>query len=350
MSKTAASLLTLWLIAAAADGSDPAAIPDLRLFLISTDFGPQAIATCNTQTCYDLHNTEDADLSAMYCDTGAEGGVEGAVGYAPHGCVRWWEDQSGFDCAPAGSYPGGRPETKVCRRQGHPHEDEWVAGHEFGQDDREKPAFVPDCINGLPCARGFNVGGLFAGAQEPAGLETQSYDVIRLSGDFSQFLLWRPVAQPRDYGVYGSATSQVRVRVSDLSLVYKPRGGLTYSLGVRKSVRNGEWQLLEIHRDPGGSLQAVVDGVDVTSRPVQNQDDFALRYFITNYVNRGGIGSEGDFAAFLLYDRSLDEEERQTIRDYLDSIYAYRRGRGEADPAQRSEVWIRAWENRIPAR
>ena len=49
----------------------------------------------------------------------------------PDGCVRRWQDQSGY-------VPPGQS----------------FIGRDFGQDDAEKPGLVPNCLNGLPCVRG----------------------------------------------------------------------------------------------------------------------------------------------------------------------------------------------------
>lgn len=287
------------------------------------------IANCATDSCFSPgRSTEDLDISSMFCDID-QGTRDGNVGYAaPSGCVRWWPDLSLFDCSDPDVYSNGCQGTSnsghCCRREGHSHEDEWIGGHEFGQDDREKPVLIEECLSGCPCVYFPSTDEMFHEAKQPAALELQSYDPIALGVDLSVFLLVKTTKKAMsDYCFLGSARSCIGVEAGTRALVFEAKGrGTRVSTG--DAVRAGDWQLIEIYRDERGSVEAYVDAVDVTvrtARPVLGP--FRMRYFGSSYANRSGVASQSYVAAALLFSRVVSEEERMQVRSYLRGVYGW---------------------------
>ena len=288
--------------------STPSDISSLVLYFESTDFGPNAIATCSTQSCFLEPNTEILDISRMYCDTTA-GVVPGSTGYAPEGCVRWWEDQGPFNCGACGVAP---------------HDDEWIRGHEHGQDDVAKPAYISDCLNGRPCARLPTVAEMGPNAGQIACFELQSTDTVMVNGNFSVFLLVAPRDQASDWWYYGNSNNGLRHNVSDDSLSFRTSATpevLATGPGA-VDVSGDQWQLIEIHR-AAGNYQIIVDGEDVTLPGVEtNTAPYEHRYLGAQNCNGLTGGMVGDLAAFLLYDKVLNVSEREIVRQHLTSLYA----------------------------
>lgn len=308
------SFLTIWGCSLLLSGPalaggpfSPTDLDNLQLFFLSTDFGPNAIATCSTESCYQEINTEILDLSRMYCDT-TPGAMPGAMGYAPDGCVRWWEDQGPFDCGTCGQAP---------------HDDEWVRGHEHGQDDIAKPAYVPDCLNGQPCARLPTVAEMGPNAGQIACLELQNNDTVMVTGNFTVFLLVAPRDQAVDWWYFGNPNNGLRHNVVDDSLSFRTNATpevLVTGPGAI-DVSGGQWQLIEIHR-VGGNYQVIVNGEDVTlPGAASNTALYEHRYLGAQNCNGITGGLVGDLAAFLLYNDRLLEGERASVRDYFESHY-----------------------------
>ena len=296
-------------------------------------------ANCATDSCFSPgRSTEDLDISSMFCDIDRRT-RDGNVGYAaPSGCVRWWPDLSLFDCSAPDSYSDGSPSISIsrhcCRRSGHPHEDEWTSGHEFGQDDREKPVLVEECLSGCPCVYFPSMDEMFQEAKQPAALELQSYDPIALGVDLSVFLLVKTTEKAEsNYCFLGSARFCIGVEAETKALVFEARGkGTRVSWG--NAVRAGDWQLIEIYRDERGSVQAYVDAVDVTvrtARPVLGP--FRMHFFGSSYANRSGVASQAYVAAALIFSRVVSEDERRQVRSYLQGVYGWL----DSDPANQIE-------------
>lgn len=273
----------------------PADIAGLRFYIQSTVFEDpstraRSIATCNTQACFDAGNL--ASIANQYCDT---------IRF-PEGCIRRWDDLSGY--LPPGGF---RPP-------------EWIAGRNFGQDDREKPLLISDCVNGHPCARGGR------GAKAPDGsplpqnfsFEIEVGNTLALPGEFSTFHLVRPVAQESDYQYFG--LNGLIHRVADNSLSYRTSSS-TVRVTQGSAVTNGAWQLIEVHRDSDRALRVFVNGVDVTFNSPILGGDAAGQNYLSRF--KGDAPMFGDLAASLSFDRRLDEQEILDIRSYLDGIYAY---------------------------
>ena len=290
----------------------PTDLDQLELLFLSTDFGPQAIATCNTQGCFDEPFTEIADIADMYCDTVA-GAIPGAVGYAPEGCIRWWEDQSPFNCG-------------VCGTGAH--SDEWIAGHKHGQDDLQKPALVTDCLNGRACARLPRVSEMGPNATQIACLELETDDTVEVSGDFSLLLLVAPRDQGADWWYFGTSNNGLLHSVSDDSLFFRAGATTLQMITVADAVdpRGGVWQLIEVHRSASGQYQVLVNGDDVTAAgPPTNTATYAHRYLGAQNCNGTSEGLVGDVAAFMLYADRLTAAEQQMVRDFLDQTYDFDR-------------------------
>ena len=301
------SLLFFCGFAIAGEDPDPPNLDNTVLFFVSTDFGPNAIADCSSLSCFQEVNTEILDLSRMYCDTQA-GTLAGATGYAPEGCIRWWEDQGPFDCGNCGQPP---------------HDDEWVTGHEHGQDDVAKPARIIDCLNGQPCARLPTVTEMGPNAGQIACFELQSTDTVRVSGNFTIYLLVAPKDQTNDWWYFGNPNNGLRHNVVDDSLSFRTNATTEVLLTSPDAldVSGDQWQLVEIHR-VGGIYQVIVNGVDVTLPDVaRNTALYEHRYLGAQNCNGTSGGLVGDLAAFVLYSDRLLESERTQVRDYFTSLY-----------------------------
>jgi len=276
-------------------GFSPAAIADVEFYIQSTVFEDPAvfarsIATCNSAPCYAAGNL--ATIGQQYCDTAQ----------FPGGCIRRWDDQSGY--LPPGGF---RPP-------------EWIRGRNFGQDDYEKPLFIADCVNGHPCARGGS------GAKAPDGspleqnfsFEVEVGQTASLPGEFSVFHLVRPVAQAADYQYFG--LNGLIHRVADDSLAYRVSGS-TVRLTPAGAVANGAWQLIEIHRRADGLVRVVVNGEDVTWNSPFLSGDAAGSNYLSRF--KGDAPMLGDLAASISYSRRLDSQEIADVRGYLSGIYDY---------------------------
>ena len=293
---------------AEAGGFSPTDLNNLELFFISTDFGPEAIATCNTQSCYDEVNSEIISLDRMYCDT-SPGAIPGAVGYAPEGCVRWWEDQGSHDCGACGI---------------DNHSGEWITGHEHGQDDLQKPAYVSDCLNGQPCGRIPTVAEMGGNASQMACWELQSNDSVQVNGDFSILFLVAPRDQADDWWYFGNANNGLRHNVVDDSLTF--RAGATPAVLLTGpnavDVSGGQWHLIEIYRNQAGAYRIFVNGEEVTLAGAEtNTASYEHRYLGAQICNGTNGGMIGDVAAFALYSDFLNAAERDQIRAYFESVF-----------------------------
>lgn len=293
-----------------AGDSTPTDLDNLELYFTSLDFGPQAIAQCSTQTCFDERFTELVDIDRLYCDTAA-GAIAGAVGYAPEGCVRWWEDQGPHNCGACGTGDQN---------------DEWVQGHRHGQDDLQKPALVTDCVNGQPCARIPRLGEMGSNATQIACVELEFDDVVQVSGDFSLLFLVAPRNQGDDWWYFGESNNGLRHSAVDETLFF--RAGATPEVQISRTfaveVVSQRWQLIEIYRDGAGRYQVFVNEEDVTAPDnPSNTAPYAHRYLGAQNCNGTSGGMVGDVALFALYSDLLNSTERQQLRDYIDGIYNY---------------------------
>ncbi|MEM6793125.1 MAG: LamG domain-containing protein [Acidobacteriota bacterium] len=308
-------LLALTGLAAESDsrsGFHPAELPGLALYVESTE-GLQVVS-CDTEECFSAG--DGAPLERQYCD----------LEKAPEGCVRRWRDQSSF--APeAGSAGGGFDPP------------EWTAGRELGQSDRDKPAFVSECLGGHPCVR---VG---PGTVQARTLEiTAGQQVGPVGDEFAVMLLVRPrrAAAGGDFYYFGSDGAELAHRLSDNSLQLRLGVAPPLTVAEAGAVRLGEWQLIEVHRDGRGRLRALVDGWDVTARQVIAVGDFSFRHLLS--VGRARP-MEGEIAMALVAERQLLEREKQRVREYLGGLYGLRFGDGSPRPRRPGVVELerRLW-------
>lgn len=293
-----------------AGNTEPTDLDNLVVYFTSTDFGPVAIAQCNTQQCFDEPFTEIADIENLYCDS-VPGAIPGAVGYAPEGCIRWWEDQGPHNCG-------------VCGIGDQ--DDEWVRGHRHGQDDRQKPALVSNCVNGQPCARIPRLAEMGANASQIACLELEFDDAVEASGDFSLLFLVAPRDQNDDWWYFGESNNGLRHSSSDETLFF--RAGATAEVQISETfaveVASQQWQLIEIYRNGAGQYQVFVNEQDVTApgNP-SNTATYSHRYLGAQTCNGTVGGMVGDVALFALFSDLLSTVERQQLRAFIDQTFNY---------------------------
>ena len=231
----------------------------------------------------------------------------------PHGTVRWWLDQS--------------PYVRSREKRQRPN---WVftTGRDIGQDDHDRPGYIPDGCNGKPCVRGGLIGktrGKFHNKQ-PCYFEFQleSRD-FKFDGPFSVFLLVRPTEQERRFCYFGVYHRSVFIQdPKDNSLIWKNGNALSRLTGPN-AVRTDAWQLLELHRDTDGNLKCTVNGRDVTRG---SPSDSASFEFLMLFNNNKGQSDKvepfaGDMASLIIYRDVLTREERVNVRNYLNGIYGY---------------------------
>ncbi|MHC4716083.1 MAG: hypothetical protein ACYS5V_03880 [Planctomycetota bacterium] len=241
----------------------------------------------------------------------------------PQGTVRWWWDQS--------------PYPRNARRHNMP----FPSGRAFGQDDHDRPGYIPDGCNGKPCARGGLAPAATKGKfkrhhKQPCYFELQPEARFKFEGPFGVFLLVRPVKQKRDFVYFGVFHwSNLFHRIRDNSLRFKNMK--VVPLTGPDAVAIGKWQLIEVHRDRDDNLQCVVNGRDVTQGTPGVGGPFRFVHIMNNNKNiwRGADPYAGDLAAFVLYSDQLTEAEKKKVRDYFNGIYGYM---GKAKPARGAAV------------
>ncbi len=211
----------------------------------------------------------------------------------PDGCVRRWEDQSG--------YTGGS-----------------IVGREFGQDDAEKPGLILDCIAGQPCVRG-GFQSQSANWNQDLGFEIEIPDAINdITGPLSFYMLTRPVVQTSTYAYMGSGDTHLEHNVADDSLKLRLGGGSTTTITSANAITNGVFQLVEIHRDASNLITALVNGVDVTAGTPVLAGGFDFRFLFSKARNDFMVG---DMAAVLLNDGALSAGQKDQVRQYFHAVY-----------------------------
>ena len=274
------------------NGFHPSDLADIELFVESRH--GLVVATCKTEACEAAG--DNVPLAAQYCDTST----------FPDGCVRRWEDVSPY----APPQPFEPPE--------------WVHGRDHGQDDLDKPGLILDCLNGRPCLRGG------FGRDQYRGLEIEPNQYVGpIAGPFSLVILARPVAQAEDFYYLGFAGSELLHEVDDDSLRLRLGFGNQIPLTDAGSVAAHAWHLIEIYRDAGGALTALVDGYEQTVGTPSSLEDFYFRFLMTTSRTKG---MEGDLAAALVLSQDLAPASRQALRDYFAAVYGLTLGAGGAPP------------------
>lgn len=268
------------------------------------------VATCETDFCLNHSNSEAAVITEQYCDV---------TGSCNEGCVRRWIDQSNY-------IENNNGDAPVF------YAPEYTNGRNFGQDDSVKPCYITDCVNGKPCIRG---GGGVSFATDYTSqdkyLEIQINDFINLSGEFSIFLLAKPVSQTQDWDYFGQSTDYFRHRWENNYLQLRVHPNTVYRVTPNNSVTLNQWQLIEVHRDALNKITVYINGLDKTNVPSISTPDiilpgtFTIGYLFSAFKTNSKIGEEksmhGDIAGFLVYDKKTSTTENASIRSYFDSNY-----------------------------
>ena len=272
---------------------------DGLVFFVESTHGLQ-VATCSSLDCFDAG--ENAPLNRQYCDTEI----------FPDGCLRRWVDQSTYRPA-----RGFKPP-------------EHISGRDFGQDDRDKPGVVLDCLNGHPCVRGGR------GSVQERSLETEpKQEVGPIHEDFSIFLLARPIAQSSDFVYFGFAGTELTHLVKSNALKLRIDFRRPTVITARESISLDQWHLIEIHRDTHSKIRAYVDGWDATIGEPVLAGNMYFRFLLS--VSRGRA-MHGDVAALSIYRNKLDGPQRRQVRDYFAAIYDLELGDGSPPPALGASV------------
>ncbi|MCG8456729.1 MAG: LamG domain-containing protein, partial [Holophagales bacterium] len=269
------------------DGPAPAGFHPTDLdgvtFFVESRHG-LTLARCPEPECFAELDT--AAIAQQYCDTTTY----------PDGCVRRWQDQSLYQ-PPVDFEPP-----------------EWLQGHDFGQDDPDKPAFVPNCLNGYPCIRGG------VGVTQELSFETEpNQPAGPIPGPFSLYLVARPVGQAiSEWFYFGFAGSELRHRSSDDALRLRIAFDTVRTIAPAGSIPTGQWHMIEVHRDAADRIRTVVDGVEVTPGAIVYPGSFRFRYLFSVSRQRAMYG---DMAAALVVDGGLSVSERARSRHYLRQLY-----------------------------
>ncbi|MEM9556883.1 MAG: LamG domain-containing protein [Acidobacteriota bacterium] len=268
-------------VAAPVAGFHPVDLPGVRFF-VESRVGV-AVAACDTSDCRAAG--DNAPLDRQFCD----------LSTFPDGCARRWQDQS--DYVPA---LGFEPP-------------EWTRGRDFGQDDLDKPGFVLDCVNGLPCLRG-----------GPGEVEDRTFEiepgqqVDGVTGPFSIAVLARPRAQDDDSFLFGFAGSELSRRVTSDTHRARIAFGGTVTLAPAGEVPVDAWHLFELHRDAADAVRLLIDGVDVTEGAQVAPGEMRFRFLLSVARVRA---FHGDVALALVVDGELDAAQRQELRNYVARTY-----------------------------
>lgn len=279
---------------------NPGDLDNLEMFLESTK--GLAIATNTSDEAYRATG-ENTPLDQLWSDQRR----------FPHGTVRWWLDQSPY-----------RNDKRIRPNR------VFKTGRDFGQDDHDRPGYIPDGCHGKPCVRGGLIGdgkGELHNKQ-PCYFELQleSRD-FRIDGPFSLFLLVRPVQQPRPAVILGQFHRSVLIQNSDQNRLEWKNLGPRIPLSADSSFALDKWHLLEVHRNEDTTLECVIDSKDVTAAGAKDKQPFVFMFLFNNNKGQGFAGLSpfaGDIAALIIYKDRLTADERNDVRRYLDRNYELR--------------------------
>lgn len=283
---------------------NPKDLDNLEMFLESINDG-LAIATNTSAAAYEATG-ENTPLDEIWSDKAR----------FPHGTVRWWKDQSPYQ------------NDKRLRANRV-----FKTGRDIGQDDHDRPGYIPDGCNGKPCVRGGLTGHPKGEKhnQQPCYFELQleSRD-FKIDGPFGIFLLTRPVPQENDNALFGQFHHSVLIQsVEERCLKWKNMGK-PMPLSGPDTLKLDEWQLLELHRDEQNALRCFIDGADVTPGPVKDERPFTFGCLFNHNKGQGFAGQDpyaGDIAAFIVYRDQLGDDEKRDVRNYLRTVYDLDLGR-----------------------
>jgi hypothetical protein len=280
-----------------AETFNPQDLDNLEMFLESVK--GLAIATNISQDAYQATG-ENTPLDKLWSDKRR----------FPHGTVRWWLDQSSY-----------KNDKKIRPSR------VFKVGRDIGQDDHDRPGYIPGGCNGKPCVRGGLIGHGKGERhnKQPCYFELQleSRD-FRINGPFAVFLLARPVQQKKNATILGQFHRSVLIQnVNENRLEWKNMGKPMPVSGTN-TLKTNQWQLLELHRDSRNRLRCVINGRDVTAGSPKDSLPFVFMFLFNNNKGQGFATLNpfaGDIAAFVVYRDELIEKEKRQMRQYLDRVY-----------------------------
>lgn len=297
--------IAIWMLCVApaavmSDDFNPRDLDNLEMFLESVK--GLAVATNTSQLAYDSTD-ENTILEEVWSDKNR----------FPHGSVRWWLDQS-----PYTNNRRIRP-SRIFK-----------TGRDIGQDDHDRPGYIPDGCNGKPSVRGglIGIGEGDKHNKQPCYFELQVENRdLKIEGSFGLFLLMRPIRQENDAVIMGQYHWSVLIQNARMKrLEWKH---LTQRIPVSGdgTLKIDQWQLVELHRDASDNLRCIINGEDVTAGNLKDQLPFLFMFLFNNNKGQGFANMEpfaGDIAAFVLYRDELASEERSKVRKYFERVYDLR--------------------------
>ena len=280
-----------------AETFNPKDLDNLEMFLESVK--GLAIATNISQDAYQATG-ENTPLDKLWSDKRR----------FPHGTVRWWLDQSSY-----------KNDKKIRPSR------VFKVGRDIGQDDHDRPGYIPDGCNGKPCVRGglIGPGNGERHNKQPCYFELQleSRD-FKIDGPFAVFLLARPIQQKKNATILGQFHRSVLIQnVKENRLEWKNLGK-PFPVSGKNTLKTNQWQLLELHRDAKNRLRCVINGKDVTAGSPKDSLPFVFMFLFNNNKGQGFAALNpfaGDIAAFVVYRDELIEKEKRQVRQYLDRVY-----------------------------
>ena len=252
--------------------------------------------------CYEEDDTANGFRGNFYCPTSV----------CPDGCVSQWVEQSGH-------------KSTV---NGHP-----ITGRTFEQDDREKPCYKPNCINGHACVVG-HPGWLepdYPDKEQPkqdATLEIEPADrtgaLAECPGAFYLAQLVRIPEQTEDHRLLAGFA---KYKVDQNTLQFAPFSG-----GTIVSVNNvlpqlDRWYFIEMQRYADLTMRLWVNGADKTRSPVPS--NASTRAWSTqNLCNLKSCDTEDNQefqgeAALLLYKcgTPFSTEQHAALQNYVSKTF-----------------------------
>ncbi len=292
-------LLAICLTVQAADKPDfnPKDRDNLEMFLESVK--GLAVATNTSQKAYD-RTGENTVLEDVWSDKNR----------FPHGTVRWWLDQSPYT-----------NDKKIRPSR------EFKTGRDIGQDDHDRPGYIPDGCNGKPCVRGGLIG---KGKGEKHNkqpcyfeLQLESRD-FKIDGPFGLFLLVRPIQQENDATIMGQFHWSVLIQSARKNRLEWKNLNQRIPVSHDDALKTDVWQLVELHRDVDHNLRCVINGEDVTVGNPQDKLPFVFMFLFNNNKGQGFAKLApfaGDIAALAIYRDELAHDECVNVRQYFERIY-----------------------------
>ncbi len=279
---------------------NPKDLDNLEMFLESVT--GLALATNHTREAYELTG-ENTPLENLWSD----------VDRFPHGTVRWWQDQSPYQ-----NDKRIRP-NRV-----------FTTGRDIGQDDHDRPGYIPDGCNRKPCVRGGLIGAPEGEKhnKQPCYFELQleSRD-FQIDGAFSLFLLARPIAQENNAAILGQFHRSVLIQNVTKNCLEWKNLGRPVPISGPDTLTPGSWHLVELHRNANHDLQCVISGQDVTPGNPRDELPFVFMFLFNQNKGQGFAGQDpfaGDIAAFVVYRDELMAEEKDQVRKYIARTYDLR--------------------------